>query len=72
MMLKTTKELRTGLRNEGSGTYLEGLMVEQVITSYLEQGFHQLLQAKSAPQAFLFLNIMRKHKSMHHDVTPSR
>ncbi len=47
MMLKTTKDLRTGLRNEGSGTYLEGLMVEQVITSYLEQGFHQLLQAKS-------------------------
>ena len=46
MMLKTTRELRQGLIGEGSGSHLEKLAAEQVITTHLEQGFHQLIEAR--------------------------
>ncbi len=46
MMLKNTRELRQGLIGEGSGTHLERLAAEQVVTSHLEQGFHQLIEAR--------------------------
>ncbi len=46
MMLKTTRELRQGLIGEGSGTHLERLAAEQVVTTHLEQGFHQLIEAR--------------------------
>ena len=46
MMLKNTRELRQGLIGEGSGTHLERLAAEQVVTTHLEQGFHQLIEAR--------------------------
>ena len=35
-----------GLIGEGSGTHLERLAAEQVVTTHLEQGFHQLIEAR--------------------------
>ncbi len=46
VMLKTTRELRLGLIEEGSGSHLERLLVDQVVATNLEQGFHQLLEAR--------------------------
>ena len=46
MMLKTTRELRQGLIGEGSGSHLERLTIEQVVATHLEQGFHQLIEAR--------------------------
>ena len=46
MMLKSTRELRQGLLDEGSGTELERLVVDQVVATHLEQGFHQLIEAR--------------------------
>ena len=41
-----TRELRKGLIEEGSETYLEQLAIDQVVISHLEQGFHNLIEAK--------------------------
>ena len=46
MMLKSTRELRQGLIEEGSGSHLERLVVDQVVATHLEQGFHQLIEAR--------------------------
>ena len=46
MMLKSSRELRQGLLDEGSGTELERLVVDQVVATHLEQGFHQLIEAR--------------------------
>ena len=46
MMLKTTRELRQGLIGEGTGSHLERLVVDQVVATHLEQGFHQLIEAR--------------------------
>ena len=46
MMLKRASELRKGLLDEGSGSHLERLVVDQVLTTHLEQGFHQLIEAR--------------------------
>ena len=46
MMLKRASELRKGLLDEGSGSHLERLVVDQVVTTHLEQGFHQLIEAR--------------------------
>lgn len=45
-MLKRAGELRKGLLDEGSGSHLERLVVDQVLTTHLEQGFHQLIEAR--------------------------
>jgi len=46
MMLKSSRELRQGLLDEGSGTELERLVVDQVVATHLGQGFHQLIEAR--------------------------
>ena len=46
MLLKSTRELRQGLLDEGSGSHLERLVVDQVVATHLEQGFHQLIEAR--------------------------
>jgi len=46
MILKRSGELRKGLLDEGSGSHLERLVVDQVLTTHLEQGFHQLIEAR--------------------------
>ena len=46
MMLKRASELRKGLLDEGSGSHLERLVVDQVVTTHLEQGFHQLIETR--------------------------
>tara|TARA_B110000495_G_C22889992_1_gene519077 strand:- start:22 stop:966 length:945 start_codon:yes stop_codon:yes gene_type:complete len=46
MLLKSTRELRQGLLEEGTGSHLEQLVVDQVVASHLEQGFHQLIEAR--------------------------
>ena len=46
MMLKSTRELRQGLLDEGSGTELERLVVDQVVATHLGHGFHQLIEAR--------------------------
>lgn len=46
MILKRSGELRKGLLDEGSGSHLERLVVDQVVTTHLEQGFHQLIEAR--------------------------
>ena len=46
VMLKTARELRQGLLDEGSGSNLERLVVDQVVATHLEQGFHQLIEAR--------------------------
>ena len=46
LMLKRAGELRKGLIDEGSGSHLERLVVDQVLATHLEQGFHQLIEAR--------------------------
>ena len=46
MMLKSSRELRQGLLDDGSGTELERLVVDQVVATHLGQGFHQLIEAR--------------------------
>ncbi|MDC0295596.1 hypothetical protein OAL35_01950 [bacterium] len=46
MMLKSSRELRQGLLDEGSRTELERLVVDQVVATHLGQGFHQLIEAR--------------------------
>ena len=46
VILKTTRELRQGLIEEGSGSHLERLVADQVVATHLEQGFHQLIEAR--------------------------
>ncbi len=46
MMLKNTRELRQGLIAEGTGSQLDRLIVDQVVTSHVEHGFHALIQAR--------------------------
>jgi hypothetical protein len=48
VMLRTTSAIRAGLLNEGTGSYLEQLMVDQVVSTHLEQGFHDLMRARSS------------------------
>ena len=46
MMLTRTRELRQGLLAEGNGSHLDRLIVDQVVTSHVEQGFHGLIEAR--------------------------
>jgi len=46
MILARTSELRQGLLAEGNGSHLDRLIVDQVVTSHVEQGFHQLIEAR--------------------------
>ena len=46
MILKRAGQLRKGLLDEGSGSHVERLVVDQVLTTHLEQGFHQLIEAR--------------------------
>jgi len=48
MVLKATSELRQALLEEGSGTQLERLVVEQVVSSQLQQAFHESREAQAA------------------------
>ena len=45
-MFKSTRELRHGLLDEGTGSHLERLIADQVVATHLEQGFHQLIEAR--------------------------
>lgn len=46
MILSKTRDLREGLLAEGGGSHLERLVVDQVVTTHLEQGFHGLMEAR--------------------------
>ena len=46
MMLTRTRELREGLLAEGDGSHLDRLIVDQVVTSHVEHGFHGLIEAR--------------------------
>jgi len=46
LIIRNTVQLRDGLIAEGSGTHLERLMIDQVVTGHLEQGFHALITAR--------------------------
>ena len=48
MALRATRELREALLAEGSGTQLEKLVVEQVISSQLQQAYHESSEAETA------------------------
>ena len=48
MVLKATSELRQALLEEGSGTQLERLVVEQVVSSQLQQAYHESREAQAA------------------------
>jgi hypothetical protein len=46
VMLMSTKELREGLIEEGTGSHLERLVVDHVVATNLEQGFHALIESR--------------------------
>jgi hypothetical protein len=48
MLLRATVNLRQSLIDEGTGTQLERLVVEQVVSSHLQQAFHESREAHSA------------------------
>jgi hypothetical protein len=48
MLLRATVKLRQALIDEGTGTQLERLVVEQVVSSHLQQAFHESREAESA------------------------
>jgi hypothetical protein len=48
MLLRATVKLRQALIDEGTGTQLERLVIEQVVSSHLQQGFHESREAESA------------------------
>ena len=48
MLLRATAKLRQSLIDEGTGTQLERLVVEQVVSSHLQQAFHESREAHSA------------------------
>ncbi len=48
MVLKATSEIRQALLEEGSGTQLERLVVEQVVSSQLQQAYHESREAEAA------------------------
>ncbi|NQV22875.1 MAG: hypothetical protein HQ518_00785 [Rhodopirellula sp.] len=48
MLLRATVNLRQSLIDEGTGTQLELLVVEQVVSSHLQQAFHESREAESA------------------------
>lgn len=48
MVLRATRELRDALIEEGTGTQLEKLVVEQVVSSQLQQAYHESREAESA------------------------
>ncbi len=48
MLLRATAKLRQALIDEGTGTQLERLVVEQVVSSHLQQAFHESREAHSA------------------------
>lgn len=48
MLMRATVKLRQALIEEGTGTQLERLVVEQVVSSHLQQAFHESREAHSA------------------------
>ncbi|TWU18875.1 hypothetical protein [Allorhodopirellula heiligendammensis] len=46
VMFNRTRELRQGLIEEGTGSHLERLMVDHLVATHLEQGFHGLIEAR--------------------------
>jgi hypothetical protein len=48
MLLRATVNLRQSLIDEGTGTQLERLVVEQVVSSHLQQAFHESREAELA------------------------
>ena len=46
LIFKRARELRQGLIEEGTGSHLERLMVDHVVATHLEQGFHGLIEAR--------------------------
>lgn len=48
MLLRATVNLRQSLIDEGTGTQVERLVVEQVVSSHLQQAFHESREAESA------------------------
>lgn len=48
MVLRSTRELRDDLIDEGTGTQLERLVVDQVVSSKLQQAYHESREADAA------------------------
>jgi hypothetical protein len=48
MLLRATVNLRQSLIDEGTGTQLERLVIEQVVSSHLQQAYHELREAQAA------------------------
>lgn len=48
MLLRATMNLRRELIKEGTGTQLERLVIEQVVSSHLQQAFHESREAELA------------------------
>jgi hypothetical protein len=52
MLLRATVNLRQSLIDEGTGTQLERLVIEQVVSSHLQQAFHESREAELASKEY--------------------
>lgn len=47
MLLRATAKMRQSLIDEGTGTMMERILVEQVVSTYLQLNFHELREAQA-------------------------